>query len=164
RELQWRHNEIVEAGASWDYSEFRPHVTITYDGADVDLAKVEPYQGELIFGPEIFETLDDSWGDDIEEISFAEAAAGDIVDQATAQAMADEGWRPVADELGINELLAELAAGGGEGCNERGRGTSAHPPGADRPDPRALSGQRRGGAADEAEACRGRMAGPVPVP
>src|SRR5205085_4443829 len=114
RELQWRHNEIVEAGASWDYSEFRPHVTITYDGADVDLAKVEPYQGELIFGPEIFETLDDSWGDDIEEISFAEAAAGDIVDQATAQAMADEGWRQVADELGINELLAELAAAGSE--------------------------------------------------
>jgi HK97 family phage portal protein len=57
--LARRHHEICEAGASWDYPEYQPHVTITYDGAGVDLSTVEPFRGPLIFGPEIFEELDE---------------------------------------------------------------------------------------------------------
>lgn len=60
-ELAWRHMAIREAGASWDYPEYQPHVSITYDGADVDLSNVEPYRGKLEFGPEIFAELDDNW-------------------------------------------------------------------------------------------------------
>lgn len=56
-DLQWRHRNMVEAGASHDYEEFQPHVTITYDAGDVDLAKVEPFRGKLVFGPEIFEEI-----------------------------------------------------------------------------------------------------------
>lgn len=58
--LSRRNHEITEAGASWDYPEFQPHVTITYDGAGVDLSKVEPFRGALRFGPEIFEEIDES--------------------------------------------------------------------------------------------------------
>lgn len=61
-ELSWRHEAIRrDAGASWDYPEYQPHVTITYDGAGVDLSKVEPYRGKLVFGPEIFEEIDEDW-------------------------------------------------------------------------------------------------------
>lgn len=56
-ELAWRHMQIREAGASWDYEEYQPHVTITYAAGDLDLAKVEPYRGKIEFGPEIFEDL-----------------------------------------------------------------------------------------------------------
>jgi HK97 family phage portal protein len=57
-ELSWRHMGIREAtGASWDYPDYQPHVTITYDAAGVDLAMVEPYRGALRFGPEIFEEI-----------------------------------------------------------------------------------------------------------
>lgn len=56
-ELAWRHMQIREAGASWDYEEYQPHVTITYAAGDLDLSKVEPYRGEIEFGPEIFEDL-----------------------------------------------------------------------------------------------------------
>ena len=59
-ELIWRHQDMVRNGASHDYDEYQPHVTITYSGAP-DLANVEPYRGELIFGPEIFEELDEDW-------------------------------------------------------------------------------------------------------
>lgn len=67
-ELTWRHESIRrEAGASWDFPEYQPHVTITYAGGDLDLSKVEPYRGKLQFGPEIFEELDDDWSSRLTE-------------------------------------------------------------------------------------------------
>jgi len=56
-DLRRRWREFRDAGASWDYDAYRPHVTITYDGGDVDLSKVEPYTGPIEFGPEVFEAL-----------------------------------------------------------------------------------------------------------
>lgn len=55
-ELIWRNREIREAGASWDWPDYQPHISIQI-GGDVDLDKVEPYQGRIILGPEIFETV-----------------------------------------------------------------------------------------------------------
>ena len=60
-ELAWRHGEMVRNGASHDYPDYQPHVTITYSGTGVDLSKVEPYRGKLVFGPEIFEELNLDW-------------------------------------------------------------------------------------------------------
>lgn len=65
--LSWRHEEMVRNGASHDFEEYQPHVTITYDGSGVDLAAVEPYRGELIFGPEIFQEVVDDWEKDLVE-------------------------------------------------------------------------------------------------
>ncbi|RIY00202.1 DUF1073 domain-containing protein [Aureimonas flava] len=61
RSLQWRHEEIKAAGASWDHEEYQPHITISYGGAPADLSAVEPYQGEIVLGPEVFEPLDLDW-------------------------------------------------------------------------------------------------------
>jgi phage-related protein (TIGR01555 family) len=56
--LSWRHEEMKRNGASFDFDEYQPHVTITYQApAGLDLAKVEPFRGKLVFGPEIFEEL-----------------------------------------------------------------------------------------------------------
>jgi phage-related protein (TIGR01555 family) len=60
-ELAWRHMQIKEAGASWDWPEYQPHITITYDQQGVDLAKVEPYRGRIVLGPERFEEITDGW-------------------------------------------------------------------------------------------------------
>jgi hypothetical protein len=59
--LQSRHNEMVQAGASHDFPDFLPHVTISYQAGDLDLEAIKPYAGELRFGPEIFEPLDLDW-------------------------------------------------------------------------------------------------------
>lgn len=58
--LEWRHERMVENGASFDYSEYTPHVTIGY-GNDVDVETLEAYQGEIILGPETFQDLNDDW-------------------------------------------------------------------------------------------------------
>lgn len=56
--LSWRHEALVRAGASHDYAEYQPHVTITYAKPEgLDLRTVEPYRGVLEFGPEIFEEV-----------------------------------------------------------------------------------------------------------
>jgi len=60
-ELSWRHEDMIRNGASFDFDEYQPHVTLSYTGAPDDLSKVEPYRGELRFGPEIFEELNEDW-------------------------------------------------------------------------------------------------------
>jgi phage-related protein (TIGR01555 family) len=61
-DLDWRHKDMIEAGGSHDYPEYQPHVTISYGApSDVDLDTLKPFNGELRFGPEIFEVLDLDW-------------------------------------------------------------------------------------------------------
>jgi hypothetical protein len=60
-ELCWRHCQMVHDGASHDYEEYQPHITITYDGGNLDLSKVEPFVGPLQFGPEIFQEIKDDY-------------------------------------------------------------------------------------------------------
>ncbi|MET3352369.1 UNVERIFIED_ORG: HK97 family phage prohead protease [Xanthobacter viscosus] len=62
-ELAQRWQAFRDIGASWDHDGYRPHVTITYDRAGVDLGNVEPFGGELIFGPEEFAEIDEDWAD-----------------------------------------------------------------------------------------------------
>ena len=66
-QLVWRHRSMVEAGASHDYEEYTPHVTISYE-ADLDLDAIKPFTGKLVFGPEIFEPLDLEWKAKIAEV------------------------------------------------------------------------------------------------
>lgn len=54
-ELSWRHGDLKHAGATWDFPDYQPHVTLTYKGAGMDLSKVEPYRGKIVLGPEIWE-------------------------------------------------------------------------------------------------------------
>lgn len=66
--LAWRHEAIKEAGASWDWPEYQPHVTITYQAPDgLDLSKVEPFRGALEFGPEIFAEVVEDWEQGLKE-------------------------------------------------------------------------------------------------
>jgi uncharacterized protein len=66
-ELSWRHEEIKRAGASFDYDQYQPHITISYDAGDLDLSTVEPYRGQIVLGPEIFEEVKEDWEQGITE-------------------------------------------------------------------------------------------------
>lgn len=54
-DLSWRNREMRDLGASWDYEDYHPHISLT--GEPVDLSNVEPYRGKIVLGPEIFEDL-----------------------------------------------------------------------------------------------------------
>jgi phage-related protein (TIGR01555 family) len=60
--LTWRHEDIKRLGAETDYPDYQPHITITWQKPEgMNLSKVEPYRGEIILGPEIFEEVNDDW-------------------------------------------------------------------------------------------------------
>lgn len=76
--LAWSHKRFEEHGASWDYDEYQPHITITYDGAGVDLDAIKAYQGEIILGPERFEELVENWQESIVEKKMGEVRKSQI--------------------------------------------------------------------------------------
>jgi hypothetical protein len=59
--LDERHEQFGDIGASWDWPEYRPHLTISYEPGDIDLASIEPFPGDLVFGPERFAEVDEGW-------------------------------------------------------------------------------------------------------
>ena len=58
--LTGRHHDARRAGASHDYEEYAPHITITYQGLPEgkSLEEIEPFLGPIILGPEIYEQID----------------------------------------------------------------------------------------------------------
>jgi hypothetical protein len=56
-ELVARWQEIRDRGASWDYPDYTPHVTLTYKPGDIEITRIEPYAGPLQFGPEVFDVI-----------------------------------------------------------------------------------------------------------
>lgn len=58
--LSWRHEEMVRAGATWDWPEYQPHISISY-AFKGDIDAIEPWRSEIKLGPEIFEALDENW-------------------------------------------------------------------------------------------------------
>lgn len=57
-EVEWRHAEFVRLGATHDFDTYQPHITILPKVEVMpDLTKLEPYRGEIILGPEMFEEI-----------------------------------------------------------------------------------------------------------
>lgn len=67
-DLQERWEYFKDTGASWDWPDYSPHISITYnvpDGFDVD--DIEPYSGKIVLGPEEFSEVTEGWGDNVVE-------------------------------------------------------------------------------------------------
>jgi len=56
-ELEDRHRELVAAGAEHGHQGYKPHVTITYKTDGLDISRVQAFDGELLFGPEIWRPI-----------------------------------------------------------------------------------------------------------
>ena len=96
-DLKWRHEEMERQGASHDYDEYAPHVTIAYapeDAFDVE-ALEEAFAGELIFGPEIFEPIDEDWAERIKGKEFSADELDQI--QRFANRLAEEAEPAIAE-------------------------------------------------------------------
>lgn len=100
-DMEWRWQQFCDGGASWDFDGYHPHVTITYQGGDVDLSKVEPYQGKLIFGHEVFEEVNEDWTDTITEKATPHSIqAGGTITKVDDKLKIAYGWFSVIEENG----------------------------------------------------------------
>lgn len=125
--LNQRNREMRDAGCSWDFLDYLPHITFTYWPGDVDLTKVKPFRGELRFGPEVFEPIQKDWEDQIREASFA--AATDVPDDDTDELVdaliAEDGYRtvraltqPMLEAIRAARSPEELLAALGQGVGD----------------------------------------------
>jgi 2'-5' RNA ligase len=64
-EERWKY--YLDKGASWDYKQYMPHVSITYSGSGPNIKTIVPYDGELLFGPEILKEVDLDWHKKVKE-------------------------------------------------------------------------------------------------
>lgn len=56
--LTWRNHQFIEAGASSDWDDYQPHITLGTLKEGAELPQwVEPYKGEIILGVEVFEEV-----------------------------------------------------------------------------------------------------------
>ena len=63
---RWR--AFRQAGASWDYPEYQPHVTLTYQPPEaLRVERITPFAGTLRFGPERFKEVNTDWADKVRE-------------------------------------------------------------------------------------------------
>jgi hypothetical protein len=56
--LHDRWQQFMAAGTSFDYDQYRPHVTLTYEEVSPYNLRCEPYRGALFFGPEAYREVD----------------------------------------------------------------------------------------------------------
>lgn len=94
--LCYRNEAAIRNGASWDFTEYQPHITISYDSTEVNLDEVEPFTGEIILGPEIFEEFNPTWVDDnLNKLNIMK-----IDDEAQMV----YGWASVTKENGVDVI------------------------------------------------------------
>lgn len=95
---QWQ--AMRDAGASWDFPGYQPHITITYEKGGVELADVLPYAGPIVLLDEERSALDSDF--DAEESATDAAVAAGLVElqneQLTPELVARlaQQWRPAA--------------------------------------------------------------------
>lgn len=73
-------DELIEIGASWDYKEYRPHITVSYITKDLDLKSIVPFDGPLEFYGEVYEELNTNWKDDVVHEEFKLMTFRDYLD------------------------------------------------------------------------------------
>jgi hypothetical protein len=97
-ELTKRWHQFRGIGASWDWPGYKPHVTITYDyGAGrIDLSEIEPYDGPLDFGPEVFAEVDSGWADKVKKNLASDSALRLALDRESVRTKDRDGRLRVA--------------------------------------------------------------------
>lgn len=50
--------QLRKAGAASDYPDYKSHITLTYEGEHLNPKSFTHYDGDLIFGPEVFKEID----------------------------------------------------------------------------------------------------------
>ncbi len=53
-----RNQQLLAAGATSDYPDYKSHITLTYESEGLDPESFGSYDGDLLFGPEVFKEVD----------------------------------------------------------------------------------------------------------
>lgn len=62
--LKLRHEYFVQNGASFDFDEYNPHITLSYNEVEPE---VKTYPAKIVLGPEVAETINENYKDTLVE-------------------------------------------------------------------------------------------------
>jgi len=62
--------KFIDSGASWDYDGFTPHISLSYHYENVDVSKMEKFNGKITLEKEVFEEVDEEKTKDLTKILF----------------------------------------------------------------------------------------------
>lgn len=88
--LSQRWEELTLMGASWDYNGFRPHITITYQGGDLDLSALDSYDGPIVLGPEKKSNIEEDY-------------TSGITEKMKKSILTPNGYKTWADDRGVSQ-------------------------------------------------------------
>lgn len=118
--LQKQHADLLRAGCSSDYREYKPHITIAYlldADADIDLDSIEPYTGDIVLGPEVFVEIPQPIMMEYDEAKHPRDERGRWTesggDESSGASWVNTGREPPAPS--DNRFLTELGSTYGEG-------------------------------------------------
>jgi HK97 family phage prohead protease len=105
--LSARWAEFREAGASWDWDGYKPHVTLTYAGG-VDPSAMQAFGGDILLGPEVFAEVKQDWETSVKEEPFFRACEG-CADPTSCEASGCRAKAAAAARLRAVEARLRLA-------------------------------------------------------
>lgn len=62
---EWQNYRNI--GCTWDFPEYKSHITISYNSDNININDIIPYNGPLILGPQIFSVVNEDWKNSIKE-------------------------------------------------------------------------------------------------
>lgn len=89
--LTERWAQFIRIGATNKFPGYTPHISLTFDAKGVDIAKVEPFTGDILLGEEEWEECDENWQAKVKETPVTKsdldaiAARLDAVEKAQAK-------------------------------------------------------------------------------
>jgi hypothetical protein len=86
--LQSRWADILDAGASYDYPEYQPHITLSYRAPGLLADVIRPFKGPIVLGAERFAPINDTWKEQL--------AVGKTIE-----------WNSVGNGIGVNDVIPE---------------------------------------------------------
>ncbi len=103
-QLTDRWQQFLDAGASYDFPDYKPHITITYSAGELaeDIEFIEPYRGEIVLGPEVFKPIEKEFDGPEEELDLTKPLEELIGDKSATEAHVAETY---ADFM--NNILKE---------------------------------------------------------
>lgn len=107
-QLSQRFKQGLALGADWSFPYFRPHVTLTYDGGNVDIfdwSMLDAPNFPILLGPEKFESNNKEW---VEENGLRKSADDFVTEVQIAKVDAPQGivmgWASVSSVGGVEVI------------------------------------------------------------
>lgn len=101
-QLQYEHMDFRAMGASRDFQEYTPHITITYTGGGAPVAQMQPFRGDIVLGPMRAKPLNPDWDGEVVETALTESDISATLRETAKSESMDDAFVKTADVIKVD--------------------------------------------------------------